>query len=241
MEHYAGGRNVMLASGYGREGPSENPEVRWIFTASMWNREVARFSSLARPAPHAGDLRLATACRQIKGKGVEKLIQAAALLVRDFPGLRVDVYGDGPDLPEFLRMTKQLGLNNQISFHGRLSQTELWERLVEDHIFCLLSGSEGFPKAVLEAMACGLPVITSGLDVFRFLTEEGGGIALSDLAPSRIAEAIRECARPSHYAKLSEAARRTASRYTLEEWQKTIGKILQERWQRYGYAWSSVA
>lgn len=69
--------------------------------------------------------------------------------------------GDGPDRSECERLCRQIGLDNKVIFLGK--QDGLVEILTSSDIFLIPSQSESFGLAALEAMACGLPVISSSV------------------------------------------------------------------------------
>jgi N-acetyl-alpha-D-glucosaminyl L-malate synthase BshA len=81
---------------------------------------------------------------------VQKEIQSKLLLI-----------GDGPDRSECERLTRQLDLNDKVKFLGK--QEGLVEILSCSDLFVIPSQSESFGLAALEAMACGLPVISSSV------------------------------------------------------------------------------
>ncbi len=69
--------------------------------------------------------------------------------------------GDGPDRSECERLVRELGLSDNVKFLGK--QDGLVEILSSSDIFLIPSQSESFGLAALEAMSCGLPVISSSV------------------------------------------------------------------------------
>jgi glycosyltransferase involved in cell wall biosynthesis len=116
-------------------------------------------------------------------------------------------------------------------FHGRVNHDRVMQLLASSHLFCFPSASEGFPKAVLEALAVGLPVVASGVSVLPILLRDGGGRVLRERTPAAVVEAVSSCLEgPDSYAAMSRSARKTASRYSLEAWSQALSVILSERW-----------
>jgi glycosyltransferase involved in cell wall biosynthesis len=96
---------------------------------------------------------------------------------------------------------------------------------------CFPSASEGFPKAVLEALACGLPVVATPVSVLPLLLEDGAGVLISEPTPEAVAFAVRDVlSSPEKYAAHSARALAVASGFSLEHWQKEIGAALQVAW-----------
>lgn len=230
METMGGGLNVMLATGGGNVTPSaSNPAVRWIFSTSLTEAELATYRKL-RPAP-AAQPRLVIICRQERGKGTELVLQSLQLLRDEFPALTLDVAGSGDALNEFKQQAAALGLAERVRFHGQLDHTGVMNLLQSADLFCFPTRSEGFPKVVLEALACGLPVITTRVSVLPQLLGQGAGVLLDSATPETLAAAIRDCLNaPERYRAMSAQALATAQQYSLERWRATIGEWLRAAW-----------
>ena len=232
LQRVAGSRTVVLTTGGGGNPPSlRNSSVRWIFATSLTESELEKYATVrADPAPNGP--KLIIACRQETKKGTGRVIESLRLLEGDYPGITFDVVGDGSALPEFREMAKRLKVADRVRFFGNVDHTGVMELLTAADIFCFpTTASEGFPKAVLEALACGLPVVSTRVSILAELLSDGGGVLLDDTSPSAIALAIRSCLDDrERYRALSSAAVRTASRYSLERWRDTIGSLLVIYW-----------
>lgn len=230
MESFAGGRRVMLATGGAPHPPSpKNPAVRWIFSTSMTEREM---DEVERPAERTIPTRprLIIVGRQERGKGTEAILRALPLLLGDFPGIELDIVGAGSALPELRQESARLGLNDRVTFHGNVDHRKVMDLLMGADLFCFPTGSEGFPKAVVEAMACGLPVITTRVSVLPRLVA-GCGVLLDEVTPEDLAKAIGRClSDPTRYQEMSAQAMSTARQYTLERWRETLRDYLSAAW-----------
>jgi glycosyltransferase involved in cell wall biosynthesis len=99
------------------------------------------------------------------------------------------------------------------------------------HIFCFPTDSEGFPKAVHEALACGLPVITTPVSVLPQLIGDRNGILLNDIQPQTIAQAILDLiSDEQRFHEMGRNAQQTAQAYSLEAWRDQIGQKLGQAW-----------
>lgn len=94
---------------------------------------------------------------QVKGQDV--LLK----LLTVFPEVTVTFIGDGPDLEKMKRMAKELKVHPRVEFLGKMSRSEIYDTLRDYDAFVLPSRQEGFGLVLAEAMAAGLPVVTSSL------------------------------------------------------------------------------
>jgi glycosyltransferase involved in cell wall biosynthesis len=232
LERCTGDRIVVLATGGANTPPSRrNANVRWIFSSSLRERELAHFGSV-RAGFDARAPRLMIACRQEKRKGTGAVIESLLYLAGDYPGISLDVVGDGAALPDFRRIAYNTGVADRVRFHGKVDHAGVMVLLKSADLFCFpTTSSEGFPKAVLEALAFGLPVVTTRVSVLPELVGCGGGILLDNATPEEVARGVRWClADNARYQMLSAAAIRTASQYSIERWRDTIASFLAPAW-----------
>lgn len=228
MERFAGGQRVMMATGGGAHRPSANPALTWIFATSLRRKEIES-SRRIRSAP-GREPRLITVARQERSKGTDRLIRALAILRRRFPGISLDVVGDGSQLRALRELAGECGVGAWVRFHGQQGHRGVMELLQAADLFCLPTLSEGFPKAVHEALACGLPVVTTAVSVLPELVGETAGTLIGPEATAgELAAAIERClVDHERYAAMSATATRRAAQYSLEEWQETIRRRLAE-------------
>jgi glycosyltransferase involved in cell wall biosynthesis len=141
-------------------------------------------------------------------KGHRDLFAALKALRRSEPGLRLLVIGDGPNRQAFEAEVRVLGLADAVRFTGYVADAETWLPALD--IFVHPStGDEGVPQSVLQAMACGLPVITTGIgslpDAVR---HEETGLVVPKGDPAAIAAAIVRLRQdPALAARLAHAGR----------------------------------
>lgn len=109
-----------------------------------------------RPIP-----RIAIVGRLSPEKGHGILLDAVAKLARDGVATEVEIIGDGPFAEAISRKEAALGIKDRVIHSGELLAQELTRRLSEADIFCMPSFSEGLPISIMEAMAIGVPVVTT--------------------------------------------------------------------------------
>ena len=126
--------------------------------------------------PTAGqpDDRLLFVGRLKEGKGPQYLLEAFGELAPDYPAYSLQLVGDGPLREELERQASALGVADRVTFRGEVPNDELPALYADSRAFVLPSRSEGLPRTVLEAMACGRPVVTSDLPQLRPLVEDIG-------------------------------------------------------------------
>lgn len=94
-----------------------------------------------------------------KGHGI--LLEAVSKLATDNKRVEVEIIGDGPFAEAIRGEERELGIADQIIHAGELLPDEVARRLTDADIFCMASFSEGLPISIMEAMAVGVPVVTT--------------------------------------------------------------------------------
>jgi glycosyltransferase involved in cell wall biosynthesis len=129
-----------------------------------------------------------TAGYLLKRKGVQYLIEAMPLILREFKDVRLRIVGDGPFKGELVRLVKRLSLDDKVRFEGLVPRDELVKYYVNCDIYVQPSLSETLPSTIREAMSVGRPVVATKMGfveehvingVNGFLVPRGGfeGIA----------------------------------------------------------------
>lgn len=222
----------MLATGGADRPPSEkNPNVEWIFATSLRKTEIE--TNAPRELPKGAPIKLIIVCRQEERKGTDVVIDSLPLVLEKLPNVTLDVVGGGSKLDLFQKQAMANSVADRVTFHGKVTHAQVIELLKASHLFCYpTSASEGFPKVVLEAMAIGLPVITTPVSVLPHLIGSSNGILLEKAAPRELANAvIGLCSDPARYRSLSASAIETAKSFSLESWRERIRKKLVETWK----------
>ena len=129
-------------------------------------------------------------------------------------------------------ITSKLSLNDKVTFHGNKNHRQVLDILSKSHLFLFPTNvKEGFPKVMVEAMACGLPTIASRVSVIPYLIENRCGIVLENTSPESILKATNAMVEnPQKMVLMGEKARLISSKYTLENWQDHIGTTLNKQW-----------
>jgi hypothetical protein len=234
LERIAGGQNVVLATGGTEAPPSiKNPSIQWIFSTSLTDRELQERGRV-RELPRRGPIRLAIVCRQEIEKGTGPLLRSLPSVLRSGTDVYLDVVGDGGALQSFREIAHECGVDDRVTFHGKLDHDGVMRVLDGAHLFCYpTAASEGFPKVVLEALGCGLPVLTTRVSVLPILIGAGCGRLLQHASPDSVATGIQAMLEdPNAYEAMSRRAIEVAGQYSLEGWRDRIGTELKASWGR---------
>ena len=232
LPRIASGRNVVMATGGGENPPCpKKHEISWIFASSISESE---WFSIPRPESwkRGNALKLVTVSRLDPGKNTEAVIKTLPLLRKDCPKIILNIVGDGPCLETLKKLAESLGLSDSVNFHGRLDHKSVMKVLCGSDLFVFPTRvKEGFPKVVLEAFACGLPVIATSVSVIPYLIGKDKGVVLKDTDHNTVAEAIIQIiSDEGRLAQMSSNAREASRQYTLERWQQIIGERLTKAW-----------
>jgi glycosyltransferase involved in cell wall biosynthesis len=174
-------------------------------------------------------------------KGTDILIDAVAIAVREGLDLRLIVVGDGKHQPKLAARAARKGLGERVKFIGRLPAGEPVRRQLDmAHLFVLPSRTEGMPRAMIEAMARGLPCIGTMVGGIPELIPPEDMVPPNDALllarkihevlsnPDRIVEmGQRNLCKARHYREeVLRERRQTFYRHVrrkTEEWQKAKG------------------
>lgn len=128
--------------------------------------------------------------RLIAGKGADITIKA---LARTPSNVRLLIAGDGEQLPALQQLTDQLALTDRVRFAGWVSGDKKTELLKAADIFCLPTTNDVFPICVVEAMAYGIPVISTRWGGIPDIIDDGEvGFLCSPNSVTEVSDALTE-------------------------------------------------
>lgn len=168
-------------------------------------------------APFAEPLRVAFVGRFVPLKGLDLLVEAAAPLARA-GRLKLDLIGDGPEMPRLRSMAEELGIATHVDFPGWVKHDQLGERLSRSHVFGFPSVREFGGGVVLEAMALGLVPIVMDYGGPAELVPPGAGYVIPMGPRENVIRGLAECltrmlASPQSLTGVAERGRQHVSRY----------------------------
>jgi colanic acid/amylovoran biosynthesis glycosyltransferase len=155
--------------------------------------DMRRFSFLPRQKRPDGSIRFITASRLVEKKGLEYAIRAVAKVAQRFPGLEYRIVGDGPIRKDLEGLIGELKVEKVVQLLGWKTQEEVVKLLEETDIFLAPSvtakdgDEEGKPKTLIEALARGMPVVSTYHSAIPELVQDG---VFGFLVPERDVEAL---------------------------------------------------
>jgi glycosyltransferase involved in cell wall biosynthesis len=162
----------------------------------------------------SGRIKLLTVCRLISRKRIHLLIQSLAIMLRQGVDAELNIVGEGNLQDELEALAESLNISDRVHFKGLVSYQDMPAEYRQNHLFLMSSAHEGMSNAMLEALASGLPVITTACEGVSELIAENGSIVDPPM-PENIAEAVcRLISLPERYEQMADAARRQAAQFS---------------------------
>ena len=181
--------------------------------------------------------------RLVTKKGFDVLIEATALLARRGVDFRLDIVGGGPLREQLTGQVSSLGLTERVALHGARAQPELLEFYQRASLFALVPSvqpdgdRDGVPNVILEAMACGIPVVASAISgIPEVIEHEVTGILVPPGDPEALSYGLeRLLADPSAAESIgSRAAETVRASFQLTDCVSPVAELLQARVEALG-------
>jgi len=100
--------------------------------------------------------------------------------------------GSGPEQKRLSGLAATLGIEENVTFVGKIRAAEIPRYLNASRIFAMCSEVEGLPSAMIEALSCGLPVVMPDVgDVTTVVIHEKNALILQDPTPANYAAAVK--------------------------------------------------
>lgn len=163
-------------------------------------------------------------------KGTQYLLGAMSIIHRELPEAKLILVGDGEERELLESLTDSLGIRECVEFAGRVPHERVQDYMNQAEVFVLSSLSEGFPVTILEAMACGLPVVATRVGGVPDIIEDGANGYLIDTEnPEQIAEALLRVLQDEELQKImSNNNRKSAEKYRWDTVAATLEGVYQD-------------
>jgi len=163
--------------------------------------------------------------RYAKGKGLDYLIDAFSILKKRHPDITLTMVGTGPDKDNITQKIRDLNLESNIIMKDFVPNSEIVDMYQNSSVFVLPSLEEGVPRTILEAMACGIPVVCSRLPQLVDIVD-GCGMLVPVKDAQALADSVSKVLSDS---SLAEKFRKNGRRNVVENhsWKDTVKKTVQ--------------
>ena len=187
-------------------------------------------------AERDGDSILCVA-RLFATKGHADLLHAFAGIARERPGATLELVGDGPERERLATLARELGIEEQVRFHGALTADDVPPLLARAGLFALASvpdeagAMDGIPVALMEAMAAGVPVVATELSGIPELVVDGEtGLLVPPGRPDALEAAMRRLLDDAELrSQLARRAREhVAERFSLASETERLAALFEE-------------
>lgn len=136
---------------------------RDYFSKKIQNKSVVIPNPISDnlPAPYTGERskRIVSAGRLVKQKNYPMAIKAFSVFYKDHPDYVYEIYGDGPLKESLQQYAKECGVENSVKFMG--TSKTLYTDILDSAVFVLSSDYEGLSNSMIEAMALGIPTVST--------------------------------------------------------------------------------
>jgi len=162
-------------------------------------------------------------------KGVPYLLEALARLKEKRNDFVLDIVGDGPNRAKYEELSRKLGLQDIVRFHGLKSKQEVAEFMRRADVFVLPSEWENLPCVIIEAMASGLPVVATNVGGIPEMVDDKTGLLVPPGNSEALAEAIDHMLDHCNDYNSKELVRFVQGRYSYE----AVGKLFHQLYCNY--------
>ncbi|MFC6386036.1 glycosyltransferase [Sporolactobacillus kofuensis] len=181
---------------------------------------IDRFAFRNSEFPEDGVVTILSVGRLVQKKGMEDLINAFSKVYAQDKNVRLRIVGDGKLRHTLQKQVKQLNLDKVVTFVGALSHPDVIHEMHQAHVFALASttakdgNQEGIPNVLKEALATGLPVVsTLHAGIPELVRNEQSGLLVPERDTDAMAHALLQLIRnPDQWHKMAKKGRKTIKR-----------------------------
>ena len=220
---------IIVPSFYLRDILIKHYGVRSDKVAVVYNSVDAK--AMERPAnshEQQNNKQIISIGRMVKHKRIDGVIATLKELCKKFPGTSLVLVGDGPERKPLEQLAENLGVIQSVRFQGSIEHERTLELLSESDVFMLNSIYEGLPHTVIEAMACSVPVVATGIRGTDEVIEDGRTGLL--ITPDNETDLADQIARLFSNRELSARLAENALSVVREKftWEKNLVKLEEE-------------
>lgn len=212
--------------------PQQPAHILPFFTSVLDARQVRQAGLCAAQKTLHRPLRLLFVGRLTHEKNVHTLLEALAVLQEQGLLLECHIVGEGPQRQALTEISASLPQPQQIQFCGGLPFEQTLQQYAWADILVLVSQTEGWPKAIAEAMTFGVLCIGSNRGLVPQMLAEGRGLIVEPGNSQALVEALSWVAQnPNAYEGFSRCAAAWGSRYSLASLETALLETLTRAWK----------
>lgn len=207
--------------------PGASKNILPFFTATYSEKEITQLYK----RDYAGELRFVFAGSLSPNKNPMKALQWVYQLQKThLLTVRLDFYGDGSESEKLSAFIQKNSLEEHVKLHGNQPKEVLKKAYQTAHFLLLPSQSEGWPKAVAEAMFWGVIPVVSAVSCVPWMLDFGKrGLFFETDASKTTERFVSLIKNPDALQKIAEMAADWSRNYTLERFESEIQKLLKPK------------
>lgn len=167
-------------------------------------------------------------------KGYDIMLKSWEIVAQSHPDWHLDIYGGGELRQQLIELRDKLGLNDSVTFHEPTS--DIYSKMTESSIYCMTSRFEGLPMVLLEAMGCGLPIVSFDCHCGPkdLLSGNDAGILVPFGDVNQMAQSLNKMISDEDMRrKAGEASYKEADKYLIDniitKWEKLFNNLITNR------------
>jgi len=204
--------------------PKQTKNIKSFFTATFHQSEIETHTT----RDYSGNLKFMFVGSLVKGKRPLLAIQIVEALHKQGKAVHLDIYGDGvlkDDIQYYIAENK---LETMVSLHGNQSKEVIKDALRASHFSILASKSEGWPKAIAEAMFFGVIPLATSVSCVPYMLGFGNWGILMEANFKQAVFKIEDALKDVHALDwMSKQAVNWSQQFTLEVFETEISKLIQ--------------
>jgi len=205
-----------------KQYPGVSSKVRYVPNGV----NLKEFNSHRSRLDSNGHIRLLSVGRLVETKGHRYIIEAVSYLKGDYPGIKLDILGNGPLKEPLKRLARELAVADLVAFRSPISHQQMPQLLSEYDFFVLPSLWEGLPVSLIEAMASKLPIVSTDIPAITAVLDSSSAILASREDGADFADKLRWAFQhPEQVRKCAESAHEIAKKY---DWAVTASQEIED-------------
>jgi len=198
--------------------------------------DLDKFTYTEKNIATGDTIKILTVGRLTEKKGHRYALEAIAKIIARRPNIEFLIAGDGPLRDELTALTHKLNIEKHVCFLGPMQQSEILDLYQQAHIFLLPSvtaadgDQEGIPVVLMEAQACGLPVVATLHSGIPELVADGkSGFLVPERDADRLAQTLERLIQNPHlWKEMGRHGRNIVEQqYNIKTLNRNLAKIFQ--------------